>query len=132
MSESCKTERAKKPVEAGQPMDLAKVREKLAAAKGKQYWRSLEELAETESFQEMLHREFPRFASEWTDGVSRRNFLQLMGASLALAGLSACTKQPVEHIVPYVRQPEEIIPGKPLYFATSMPLGGITRPVLVK
>ncbi len=134
MSTNCKDERLKPPAPKAKPgqLDLAAVREKLNQAKGKRYWRSLEELAETEEFKELLHREFPRHASEWTDGVSRRNFLQLMGASLALAGVSACTKQPVEHIVPYVRQPEEIIPGKPLYFATSMPLGGITRPVLVK
>ena len=134
MSTNCKDERLKPPAPKTKPgqLDLAAVQEKLNQAKGKRYWRSLEELAETEEFKELLHREFPRHASEWTDGVSRRNFLQLMGASLALAGLSACTKQPVEHIVPYVRQPEEIIPGKPLYFATSMPLGGITRPVLVK
>jgi len=134
MSKNCKDERLKPPAPRTQPgkLDLAAVREKLSQAKGKRYWRSLEELAETEEFKEMLHREFPRHASEWTDGVSRRNFLQLMGASLALAGLSACTKQPVEHIVPYVRQPEEIIPGKPLYFASAMPLGAVTRPVLVK
>ncbi|HTD23805.1 MAG TPA: TAT-variant-translocated molybdopterin oxidoreductase [Terriglobales bacterium] len=132
MSNNCKDERLKPPAPKAAPLDLAAVREKLSQAKGKRYWRSLEELAETEEFKEMLHREFPRHASEWSDGVSRRNFMQLMGASLALAGLSACTKQPVENIVPYVRQPEEIIPGKPLYFATSMPLGAVTRPVLVK
>jgi len=72
----------------------------------------------------MLHREFPRQASEWTDDFSRRNFLKVMAASLALAGLSACTKQPIEHIVPYVRQPEEIVPGKPLYYATTMAFAG--------
>jgi molybdopterin-containing oxidoreductase family iron-sulfur binding subunit len=133
MSTNCKDERLKPPAAGTKTqLDLALVREKLSRAKGKRYWRSLEELAETEEFKEMLHREFPRHASEWGDGVSRRNFLQLMGASLALAGLSACTKQPEEHIVPYVRQPEEIVPGKPLYFATAMPLGSMTRPVLVK
>src|SRR5215471_3221261 len=133
MSTNCKDERLKPPAAGTKTqLDLDLVREKLSKAKGKRYWRSLEELAETEEFKEMLHREIPRHASEWGDGVSRRNFLQLMGASLALAGLSACTKQPEEHIVPYLRQPEEIIPGKPLYFATAMPLGSMTRPVLVK
>src|SRR5713226_6728203 len=102
MSNNCKDERLKPPAPKAAPLDLATVREKLSQAKGKRYWRSLEELAETEEFKEMLHREFPRHASEWSDGVSRRNFMQLMGASLALAGLSACTKQPVENIVPYV------------------------------
>ena len=91
---------------------------------GAAYWRSLEELAETPEFEEMLHREFPRFAAEWPDGVSRRNFLQLAAASLGLAGLTACTRQPIEKIVPYVRQPEEIVPGRPLFFATAMPLAG--------
>jgi molybdopterin-containing oxidoreductase family iron-sulfur binding subunit len=132
MSQNCKDERRKAPAPKTARLDLEAVQQKLSQSKGKRYWRSLEELAETEDFKEMLHREFPRQASEWTDGVSRRNFIQLMGASLALAGLSACTKQPVEHIVPYVRQPEEIVPGKPLYFASAMPMGSVTRPVLVR
>src|SRR5712691_5434927 len=60
---------------------------------GKQYWRSLEELADTDEFQELLHREFPEQATEWSDPVGRRKFLKLMGASFALAGLTACTRQ---------------------------------------
>jgi len=64
------------------------------------YWRTLDELAQTPEFEEMLHREFPKHASEWTDNSSRRDFMKIMGASLALAGLSACTKQPLEPIVP--------------------------------
>ncbi|HSO76044.1 MAG TPA: TAT-variant-translocated molybdopterin oxidoreductase, partial [Blastocatellia bacterium] len=88
------------------------------------YWRSLEELADSEEFQEVLHREFPEKASEWSDPAGRRKFLKLMGASLALAGLTACTRQPAEEILPYVRQPEEIVPGKPLFFATAMPMAG--------
>ena len=55
-----------------------------------------------------------------------------MGASLALAGVTACTRQPAEKIVPYVRQPEEIVPGKPLFFATAMPLGGVATGLLVE
>src|SRR4029077_18971804 len=103
------------------------------AKDGPQYWRSLDELSNTDEFQEMLHREFPRQASEWVeDGSSRRDFLQLVSASLALAGLPACPKQPIEPIVPYVRQPEELTLGKPLFFATAMPLSGIARPMLVK
>src|SRR5262245_31409185 len=58
------------------------------------YWRSLEELANSEEFDEWLHREFPNNASEWTSDVGRRTFLKLMGASLALGGLTACTRQP--------------------------------------
>src|SRR5437762_4334628 len=113
-------------------LDLSAVRKRLGNARGKDYWRSLEELAGTDGFEEMLHREFPRFAAEWNDPVGRRKFLRLMGASLALAGLSACTRQPIEAIAPYVRQPEELLPGKPLYFATAMSLGGIATGVLAE
>ena len=78
-------------------LELADVKDKLARAKsGPQYWRSLEELAQTDGFYEMLHREFPRQASVWPEGASRRDFLKLMSASMALAGLSACVKQPLE------------------------------------
>src|SRR5271157_2352318 len=114
-------------------LELAEVRDKLARAKsGPQYWRSLEELAQTEGFFEMVHREFPRQASVWPEGASRRDFMKLMTASMALAGLSACVKQPVEPIVPYVRQPEPIVLGIPLYFASAMPFGGYATPVLVE
>ncbi len=113
-------------------LDLAAIRARLAGTQGKTYWRSLEELAETEEFREFLHREFPRQASEWADPVGRREFLILMGASLALAGLNACTGQPDEKIVPYVRAPEQIVPGKPLFFATAMPLRGFANGVLVE
>jgi MoCo/4Fe-4S cofactor protein with predicted Tat translocation signal len=119
-----------KPAKAS--LDLTALRNRLATAQGPQYWRSLEELAETEEFHELLHREFPQHASVWPDPVSRRRFLQLMGASLAFAGLSACTRQPSEKIVPYVRAPEEIIPGKPLFFATAVLLGGMATGVLVE
>ena len=95
---------------------------KLDGTRGRDYWRSLEAVAETPEFKEFLHREFPQNASEWLDPVGRRGFLKLMSASLALAGVSACTRQPNEVIVPYVRQPEEESPGKPLFFATAMPL----------
>src|SRR5690606_16618340 len=108
------------------------VRERLAAARGPRYWRSLEEVAGTPEFEQMVHREFPRFASEWPSDVSRRNFLQLAAASLGLAGLTACTRQPIEQIVPYVRQPEQILPGRPLYFATAMELGGWALPLLAE
>jgi molybdopterin-containing oxidoreductase family iron-sulfur binding subunit len=112
--------------------DLATIRARLEQASGPEYWRSLEELAGTPAFQEALHREFPQGASELTDPVSRRTLLKLMGASLALAGLTACTRQPAEKIYPYVRQPEEIVPGKPLFFATAMPLAGYASGLLVE
>ncbi|HKD14287.1 MAG TPA: TAT-variant-translocated molybdopterin oxidoreductase, partial [Candidatus Angelobacter sp.] len=88
--------------------DVETVRRKLSEAKGPKYWRTLEEFANEKAFGELLQREFPRGASEWVDSVSRRNFLKLSAASLALAGLAGCTKQPLEQILPYVRQPEQL------------------------
>lgn len=114
------------------PLDLAAIRAHLAESRGQQYWRSLEELANTEEFQDLLQREFPRHASVWPDSVSRRNFLHLMGASLALAGLSACTRQPTELIVPYVKPPESLLPGKPQFYATAVLLNGVASGVLVE
>ena len=100
------------------------------------YWRSLDDLAATPEFQDLLTREFPRQAIGWADDedpvAGRRNFLKLMGASLALAGMTACTRQPDEHIMPYVRQPEELIPGRPLFYATAMTLGGVANGVLAE
>ena len=113
-------------------LDLEAIRRRLEQSRGQQYWRSLDELAQSDGFQDFLQREFPRQASEWHDAGGRRRFLQLMGASLALAGLSACTKQPPEPIVAYVRQPEEVIPGKPLFFATAVTLSGVATGVLVE
>jgi len=98
---------------------------------GKQYWRSLDQLAETQQFKEWLHREFPAGASEFDNAWSRRSFLTLMGASVALAGLSGC-RRPVEKIVPYVTQPEEVTPGVPHYYATAIPAGLTAYGVLVK
>src|SRR6476660_4141996 len=113
-------------------LDLETARAHRAETQGPEYWRSLEELAGSPEFQEMLHREFPKGASEWLDSVSRRGFLKLMGASLAMAGMTACTKQPLEPIVPYVKQPEEVVPGRPLFFATAFTLGGYASPILVE
>src|ERR1700691_6474915 len=90
---------------------LASAREQIEDTTGPEYWRSLEELAGSEEFQEMLHREFPKGASEWLDDFSRRGFLRTMGASPALACLTGCTKMPNTEIVPYVRQPEIVVSG---------------------
>jgi MoCo/4Fe-4S cofactor protein with predicted Tat translocation signal len=113
-------------------LDLATVKEQIEDTTGPEYWRSLEELAGSEEFQEMLHREFPKGASEWLDDFSRRGFLKTMGASLALAGLTGCTRMPNTEIVPYVRQPENVIPGRPKFYATAFTLGGYASPVLVE
>ena len=114
------------------PMTLARVREELKGAKGKRYWRSVDELADTADFQEAVEREFPGSAQEWVDPVSRRGFMKLMGASLALAGLAGCAKQPDEPIFPYIKQPEDLILGKPMYFATAHPFVTGAVPLLVK
>jgi len=115
-----------------QPIDIQSLRTRLEGSRGREYWRSLEAVSETPEFKEFLHREFPQNASEWLDPVGRRGFLRLMGASLTLAGISACTRQPDEAIVPYVRQPEELVPGKPLFYATAMPFGGAGIGLLVE
>jgi molybdopterin-containing oxidoreductase family iron-sulfur binding subunit len=113
-------------------LDLATVKEQIEQTTGPEYWRSLEELAGSEEFQEMLHREFPKGASEWLDTFSRRGFLKTMGASLALAGLTGCTRLPRQEIVPYVKQPENLVPGKPSFYATAFTLGGYASPILVE
>ncbi|MFY9724874.1 MAG: TAT-variant-translocated molybdopterin oxidoreductase, partial [Bryobacteraceae bacterium] len=117
-------------------LDLAGARARLEGKRGREFWRNLEDLAATPEFEDLLEREFPRQAIGWSEdenGVEgRRNFLKMMGASLALAGLTACTRQPTEHIMPYVRQPEELIPGRPLFYATAMTLGGVANGVLVE
>ncbi len=117
-------------------VDLSSIRRQLATTRGKEYWRCLEELADADSFEEFLHRGVPRHATAWLDSLDRRDFLKFMGASLALAGLSGClSSAPAptdEKIVPYVTQPEEIVPGRPLFFATAMNLAGFARGVLVE
>jgi MoCo/4Fe-4S cofactor protein with predicted Tat translocation signal len=100
--------------------------------KAKSYWRSLEELVDAPEFREFVEREYPQHAETWDNPVERRSFLKIMGASLALAGLSGCVFQPSEKIVPYVKQPEHGTPGKALFFATAATLGGIATPLLAR
>jgi molybdopterin-containing oxidoreductase family iron-sulfur binding subunit len=113
-------------------LTLAEVRAKLDGKTGRRFWKNLDELAETPAFHELMAEEFPRQSTEWVDAVSRRGFLKVMGASLALAGLAGCTKQPDEAIYPYIKQPEDLILGKPMYFATAYPFPTGAVPVLVK
>jgi len=86
------------------------------------YWRSFDQREDAPEFREWIEREFPEGASELTDPVSRRQFLTVMGASMALAGLTGC-RRPVEKIVPYVNAPEYEVLGKPEYYATSLSVG---------
>jgi MoCo/4Fe-4S cofactor protein with predicted Tat translocation signal len=99
---------------------------------GSQMWRSLDELAGDEALIKSIEREFPSALEQLTDQASRREFLRVMGASLALAGLTGCIRQPEEKIIPYVRAPEEIVPGKPLYYATAMTHAGAGVGLLVE
>src|SRR5271156_1276575 len=115
-----------------QAMDLAALRAKLAQENGKRFWQSLEELSETKEYREFLEIEFPHDPANDPDGLNRRDVLKLAAASAALAGLSACTKMPTQKIVPYVKPPEEIIPGRPLFYATSMTLAGVANGLLVE
>src|SRR6202046_2897858 len=115
-----------------QAMDLAALRAKLAQQDGKRFWQSLEELSETKEYREFLENEFPHDPAKDPEGLNRRDVLKLAAASAALAGLSACTKMPTQKIVPYVKPPEEIIPGRPLFYATSMPLAGVAAGLLVE
>ncbi|HEX3581845.1 MAG TPA: TAT-variant-translocated molybdopterin oxidoreductase, partial [Thermoanaerobaculia bacterium] len=112
-------------------LDYKTFRARIGDLRGKEYWRSLEELSRSDSFDEFFRDEFPRQAMALGNGVDRRNFMKLMGASVAFAGLAAC-QQPSESIVPYVKQPENLIPGRPIYFASSMPLSGYAQGVIVE
>ena len=113
-------------------LDLAAVRAKLRGKSGKQYWRTLEELSDNPHFEELLHREFPRQASEWDESVDRRDFLKLAAASLAFAGIAGCGRQPEQLILPYVKQPDGLILGKPRFYATAMSFGSDAVGVLVE
>ncbi|MBK7704451.1 MAG: TAT-variant-translocated molybdopterin oxidoreductase [Acidobacteria bacterium] len=108
------------------------MKERILQQNGKEYWRSVEEFVDAPEFEEFVKYEYPAQAEEWDSSVSRRNFIKVMGASLALAGLSGCVIQPTEKIVPYVNQPEGLVPGKPMYYATAMTLGGVGNGLLAR
>jgi molybdopterin-containing oxidoreductase family iron-sulfur binding subunit len=104
----------------------------VALARRRQPWRSLEELAETPEFQRALRGESSEKLVEEAAGFDRRELFQYLGVSMALAGLTGCTRQPEEKIVPYVRQPEDVIPGRPQFYATAMTVGGFATGLLVE
>ena len=111
--------------------DWAFVRERLSNVRGAKYWRTMEELVDTPEFRDAIKQEFPAF-TDMLDSASRRNFLKLASVAMAMAGITACTKQPTEYIVPYVREPEEFVLGKPMFFATAMEMGGYATGLLVE
>lgn len=115
-------------------VNIGQLRQRIEEQKGPELWRSLEELGDSPEFQEYLHKEFPRQAAPLESAVDRRGFLKFLGASLALAGLTACARplSAAEKVVPYVRQPEEIIPGRPLFYASAIASGGYAEGVLVE
>jgi MoCo/4Fe-4S cofactor protein with predicted Tat translocation signal len=112
-------------------LDLDTFRDRFASKGERSHWVSPEELADSDSFMAMVSEEFPQQALPLADGLPRRDFMKLMGSSLALAGLTGCMRPP-EKIVPYVNQPESIVPGKPQFFATAMTLGGVATGLLVE
>jgi molybdopterin-containing oxidoreductase family iron-sulfur binding subunit len=99
---------------------------------GRRCWRDLDELLDTPDFREALGREFPAGAAELADGMTRRSFVRLLGASIALAGVGGCFERPRERILPYVSEPPESTPGVARHYATSMSLGGFTTGLLVE
>jgi molybdopterin-containing oxidoreductase family iron-sulfur binding subunit len=133
------------------PIDLAAARAKLDSNGGKRLWQSIEQLSDSKEYRNYLENEFPanggkpseksadhgeeelpeKLSGQHLD-INRRDVMKLMAASAAMAGLSACTKLPTEKIVPYVRPPEEIIPGRPLFYATSMTQAGVATGLLVE
>ena len=118
---------------ASERLDVTKIRARLEAKKGQAYWRSLEELAETPEFEAFLAKEFPRQAAPLEGSLDRRGFVKLLGASLALAGLTSCVRPyQQEKFAPYVRAPEELVPGEPIFFATALTHGGFAQGVLAE
>lgn len=113
-------------------VDINVARTNLERLGPKRLWQSMEELADTKLYRQFLQKEFPVVPPKTSDGIQRRDVLKLMAAASALAGLSACTKLPTEKIVPYVHPPEDIIPGRPLFYATSMPQPGGAIGLLVE
>lgn len=107
------------------------IRQKLQNKNGKEYWRSLNELANTEEFDELIREEFPREANI-AGSMKRRDFLKVLSASLAMAGLVACTPQSNKKIMPYTRPPEELVPGVPVYYASAMVQDGFAKGVLIE
>jgi molybdopterin-containing oxidoreductase family iron-sulfur binding subunit len=96
------------------------------------FWRSLDERAMTPEFQARLGREFPAFAAHGPSELDRRQFVKLMGASIALAGMTGCVRRSAGKIVPYVVPPESTVPGDPQYYATAMPVEGFARGIVVE
>ncbi|MGM0588245.1 MAG: TAT-variant-translocated molybdopterin oxidoreductase [Bacteroidota bacterium] len=105
--------------------------EATSTAHNSTYWKSLNELAQNEEYKKFVEREFPENATELTDKVSRRGFLRIMGASIALAGFAAC-RRPVQKILPYTKQPEDMIQGEAMFYASAMPFQDVLTGLVVE
>jgi molybdopterin-containing oxidoreductase family iron-sulfur binding subunit len=114
------------------PFDPQTLQQRLAKQRGQAYWRSVQELAEDPGFGEYLDQEFPRLGKVWSGPIDRRAFLKISAAAMAMGGLAACNRQPPEYIVPYARMPERMVPGKPLFYATTLSMTGPGVGVLVE
>lgn len=108
--------------------DFVRARE-IARSGSKRFWSSLEELIDEKGFRELLGAEFPEVSSMFDD-PGRRQFLKLMGASLLLAGLTGCGEGKSDHALPYVNQPDNIVPGVPRYYATGVLFEGYIQPII--
>jgi molybdopterin-containing oxidoreductase family iron-sulfur binding subunit len=105
--------------------------DRIKNTRGREYWKSLEELADTPEFRAHVEKEFPSAAEQMSDPVSRRSFLQLMGAAVALSGVVGC-RRPLAKILPYAKMPEDLLPGIAQYYATVMPFQGGAEGLLVE
>jgi len=110
--------------------DLAQARA-VADSGSMQFWTSIEELIDQDSFRAWLAAEFPSAAPLFDDS-SRRQVLKLMGAALLLAGLTGCQDEAANHALPYVNQPEYAVPGVPRHYATALTFEGYAQPVIAK
>src|SRR6056297_2311875 len=99
--------------------------------KSPNYWKSLGELARNDEYEKFVEREFPKNATELNDKVSRRSFLRVMGASIALAGFAAC-RRPVQKILPFSKQPEDLVEGVPQYYASASPFQDALNGIVVE
>src|SRR5580698_8676886 len=113
-------------------VDIAALQASCGDGVSPRFWRGMDELANTPEFRDHKENEFPHAANDPEAKLDRRELMKVMAASAAFAGLTGCTKLPTQKIVPYVRQPEEIIPGKALFYATAVTLGGVATGVLVE
>ena len=121
-----------KTSEVSKELALQKMRAELEGKRGQEYWRSLDEVSQSPEFSAWFEDEFPNRKDLLT--LDRRTLLKFAGASLALAGLSGCRGVflPEEKLVPYVKAPEELVPGKALFYASAVTLAGYATGVLVE